>query len=470
MNRWLARLLIFSLVRVVVPFTGQCEEDVSTDGYARAIALLQEGILFEAIHELEQFTRLNPGNADARLLLARSLRRVQRDEQAAEQLAHIIRLDPENNEARRLLTRLRVEIGQRLDRRDRNAVLRYARLCAIPESYNRSADYYQLALELRDDVSVHLEFARMLSWAGRHAESAYHYERFLKSNPSNADVLFELGRVYNAAGQFDQAAEAFTRCLSVRPDHVRASLDLARALIWSGREDEAEERLRDMQKKKTGGGGPLQLLATIARFQQRVLDEYALLRQVQAMVPDQQEVQARLAVLEQGNLLEEARLLKRLEAVPGDMDARRQLADLYMNAKRFSDALYHLSMIREAQPDDLAVMQRLREVRDQERLRVMAQVSVLRKLRNADRDQEIQRLRQWLEQNAGDMKSRLRLVDLYAEGGQYAEAVAQLEWIAAAAPGNMTIQQTLSRMQLLLDERARQPEDGAANALTAGGS
>jgi len=201
-----------------------------------------------------------------------------------------------------------------------------------------------------------------------------------------------------------------------------------------------------------------------------VLDEYALLRQVQAMVPDQQEVQARLAVLEQGNLLEEARLLKRLEAVPGDMDARRQLADLYMNAKRFSDALYHLSMIREAQPDDLAVMQRLREVRDQERLRVMAQVSVLRKLRNADRDQEIQRLRQWLEQNAGDMKSRLRLVDLYAEGGQYAEAVAQLEWIAAAAPGNMTIQQTLSRMQLLLDERARQPEDGAANALTAGGS
>jgi thioredoxin-like negative regulator of GroEL len=375
---------------------------------------------------------------------------------AAEELSHVIRLNPGNSEARRLLTRLRGEIGQRLDRRDRGAVLRYARLCAIPESYDRAADYYRLALELEDEPVVHLEFARMLSWAGRHADSAYHYEHFLDASPANADVLLELGRVYNASSQFPQAVVAFERCLAKQPDHVPAALDLARALIWSGREDEAAARLRGMVHKKTGGEVPLLLLATIARFQHRVLDEYELLSQVVALVPDQPEARERIAVLEQDSLLDEARLVAHLQTSPDDMEARRQLADLYIKARRHGDALHQLSVIQAAMPTDQAVMERLREVRDEETRRVREQIKTLRDMRAASRQGEIARIQKWLELNAGDMKSRLRLAELYAESGNYAEAATHLEWLTASEPGNVNIQQTLSRIQLLLADRERQ--------------
>ncbi len=431
-------------------------EEAKTDGYARAVVLLQDGIVFEAINELERFTRFNPEHEDARMLLARSLRRVRRDARAAEELSHVLLLNPDNMEARRLLTRLRVAIGQRLDRRDRDAVLRYARLCAIPESYDRAADYYRLALELDDDATVHLEFARMLSWAGRHADSAYHYERFLGSNPANMDVLLELGRVYNASGQFVQAVVVFERCLEKQPDHVPAALDLARALIWAGREEAAAVRLRGLVQKEIGGEVPLLLLATIARFQQRVLDEHEMLSQVLAMVPDHPEARARMTVLEQGRLLEEARLLAHLGRKTDDMEARRQLADLYIQGGRHGDALYQLNMIQAALPHDLAVMERVREVRDEEMRRVTEQINIFRSMRAASRQGEIARIQDWLEQNAGDMKSRLRLAELYTESGNYAEAVMHLEWLAASAPENVNIQQTLSRTQLLLAEYERQ--------------
>jgi tetratricopeptide (TPR) repeat protein len=438
---------------------GWAEDTPATDGYAKAVELLQEGIVFEAINELERYTRAYPDHEDARMLLARSLRRVRRDARAAEELSHVIRLNPGNMEAQRLLTRLRVEIGQRLDRSDRDAVLRYARLCAIPESYDRSADYYRLALELGDDVAVHLEFARMLAWAGRYAESALHYESFLKSNPVNIEVLLELGRVCNSSGLFTQAVDVFERCLAEQPEHVPASLDLARALIWSGREAEAEERLRAMERKQVGGEVPLLLLASIARIRNRVLDEYTLLQQVLARVPTHAEALARVAALEKGSLLDEARLLRHLETAPEDVEARRKLADLYIAASRHGDALYQLNMIREAVPDDLAVMKRLRAVRAEEMRRVMAQVDAFRSMRAAERQREIARIERWLGQNTNDMKSRLRLAELYADGGNYAEAVVHLEWLQAAAPGNAHIQQTLYRTQLLLAERLQQPDE-----------
>lgn len=466
--RWLTTMMLAGLACGFVP-GGRAEEAPAAempaaevpaaDGYAQAVELLQEGIVFEAINELERYTRAYPDHEGARMLLARSLRRVRRDSRAAEELSHVIRLNPSNMEAQRLLTRLRVEIGQRLDRRDRDAVLRYARLCAIPESYDRSADYYRLALELGDDASVHLEFGRMLSWAGHHAESALHYERFLKSNPANAEALLELGRVYNSSGLFTQAVAVFERCLAEEPEHVAASLDLARALIWSGREAEAETRLRAMERKQVGGEVPLLLLASIARIRNRVLDEHALLRQVLVLVPAHAEALARVAALEQGSLLDEARLLARLEAAPDDMEARRRLADLYISAHRHGDALYQLNMIREAVPDDLAVMKRLRAVRAEEMRRVMAQVDAFRRMRDAERQREIERIERWLAKNTGDMKSRQRLAELHAESGNHAEAVVHLEWLQAAAPGNASIQQTLYRTQLLLAERVQAADE-----------
>jgi thioredoxin-like negative regulator of GroEL len=444
-----------------LPLCAQTNEN----GYAKAVSLLQEGIVFEAIHELERFTRFNPDDEDARMLLARSLHRVKRDARAAEELSHVVRLNPKNMEAARLLTRLRVEIGQRLDRHDRDAILRYARLCAVPGSYDRAAAHYQLALELEDSPSVHLEFARMLSWAERYPLSAYHYERFLAASAGNADVLMELGRVYNASSQFDKAVATFKRCLAVQPDNIAASLDLARSLIWSGREDEAKARLDRMVQKQVGGETPLILLATIANYRNETLDEYALLSRVLEMDPDNREAKARIAFLETGSRLEEAALLARVNANPGNVDARRKLAELYIAEERHGDALFQLQLIREQLPDDEATATRLREVRDLEVQRVVAQIEAFRTVRYAARTREISDLQGWLRENPDDMKSRLRLATLYLEDGDYEEASQHFQLLIDKDPSNLFIQQNLTRLQLLLAQReeAAREEQSTSN-------
>jgi tetratricopeptide (TPR) repeat protein len=420
---------------------------------ARAVVLLQEGILFEAIHELERVAVDYPDHEGGRMLLARSLYRVKREARAAEEAAQVMRINPDNMEARRLLTRIRGEIGQRLDRKDHAAVLQYARLCSVPGSYDRAADFYRMALAQEDSAPVHLEFARMLSWAGHQEESARHYELFLESNPDNAEALSEVGRVYNASGRFVQAISAFESSLKIRSGDLDTALDLIRALVWSGKEAEAQERLQAMIRKQVGGDKPLMLLASIAHIQERFLDEYELLVRVVAENPGNTEARQRIQELEGGTLLAVARLVSRLEQEPDNVGIRRQLAELYIADSRFGEALYHLDLICKRMPDDQEVQERRRWLRAEEGRLVMDRIDSFHGIREADRRREIAMLSDWLGRNTGDMKSRERLAELLIESGAYDESVVQMEWLEAAAPGNVQIAQALQRVRSIMKER-----------------
>ncbi len=420
-------------------------------GYERAISLLQEGILFEAVHELERFVVTNPDHEDARMLLARSLYRLKRDLRAAEEVSQVIRINADNMEARRLLMRIRLEIGQRLDRSSYTDVLQYARLCAIPGSYERAAEYYRLALTLKPEPMLPLEFARMLSWAGHYEESAYQYELFLKANPEHSDALHEAGRIYNSLGHFKLAAEAFERCLVQSPGHVEARLDLARAWLWGGQEEQAARLLEDLAKSNASGDVPLMLLASLARMQSLVLDEHAWLERVLVLNPANVEAQSRIKELASGSLLEIERLRQGLVRQPEDTVARRRLADLYIEAGRFADAVSQLKQIQQSDPGDAEILNRLQVVRAEEKRLVQARINAHRQRDEIDRQQQMSILREWLERNGTDMKSRMRLADLYAEGGDHAAALAQLEWLLEVAPENGQLAQSVARLRALLE-------------------
>ncbi len=431
-----------------------------TNGYERAIGLLQEGILFEAVHELERFIVSHPDHEEARMLLARSLYRLKRDSRAAEEVSQVVRINPDNTEARRLLMRIRLEIGQRLDRSSYTDVLQYARLCAIPESYERAAEHYRLALALKAEPMLHLEFARMLSWAGHFEESAYQYELFLKGNPEHAEALREVGRIYNSLGQFKQAALAFERCLAQSPGHVEARMDLARAWLWGGQEDQAAQLLEELARSNASGDAPMMLLASLARMQSRVLDEHAWLERVLALNPANTEAQSRLKELSSGPLLEIERLRQGLASQPGDTAARGRLADLYIAEGRFADAVSQLKQIQQSDPGNTGILHRLQAVRAEEKRLVEAQINAHRQRDEMARQQEMASLRQWLERNGTDLKSRLRLADLYAESGDLVEALAQLEWLLQVAPENGQLAQSVDRLRALQEMQKTTAKDG----------
>lgn len=159
------------------------------------------------------------------------------------------------------------------------------------------------------------------------------------------------------------------------------------------------------------------LLASIARIQDHFLDEYDLLVRIVEVNPENEEARLRIKELEHGSLLEVARLRAHMEREPENLVIRRQLADLYASESRFEEALYQLDYIAQHNPTDQDVTIQLLELRKQEKRIVMERINVFHQIREAERQQEISALREWLSRNVGDMKSRLRLADLYFEGG-----------------------------------------------------
>ncbi len=420
-------------------------------GYERAQSLLERGVVFEAIRELENFVAANANHIDARMLLARTLTEVKRGRRAAEEAAHVLRIDPGHAEAQRLLTETRIELGRSLDRDDPVAVLDYARLCARPETYERAETYYKLYFELADNPAVRLEFANMLSWAGRHEEAVRQFRGYLAFAPEDIDARRSLGRVYNAMARFDEAVVELTYCLERRPDDIEIKLDLARALSWSGHERDAQGLLRDVRRQAPNYDAPLLLLAAIARIQGRQQEEYNLYLKVLEISPDNVEARSRVTELESGSNLKIAELRARLEKSPDDLPLRWELVALYERDEQHGEAIRELEEIAARAPFDSESRARLQAIRAEEGARVLARLEAIKAMMGEERRAEIARCTEWLASNPADARTREVLSELLLADGRYEDSVDQLEVLLASDAADAHIREKLARAQARLE-------------------
>ena len=421
----------------------------------RAKMLLGKGVIFEAIHELELFVEAEPDHEEARMELARTLYRVKRDRRTAEEAAHVLRINPDNAEARRLLTRIRIKLGRELDRNDPVAVLDYARLCARPETYDRAADFYRLYLDLDDDPLVHMEFGKVLYWAGRYENAKRHLEVYLAAKPNDVEMRSLLGRICGAMNQHEQAIVHYRQCVESRPGDVNAQLDLARALMWNSQEDEAEVILTEISQRSSEYDTPLVLLATIARIQGRTQDEYRLYKEALKANPTHEEAGKRVAELESGNQLAISVCLDALQVERLDAKNRRRLVNIYLSDERYGEAIPHLQELNAQDPHDLLALAQLRHAREEEGRRSIAAVDLLWKSQSAVRSHEITQRSVWLEKNPNDFKSRLGLADLLIEHRDYVAAVTHLEILESMMPTDGRVTEKLQRVRVLLAEAGK---------------
>jgi tetratricopeptide (TPR) repeat protein len=416
----------------------------------RALDLLDQGVIFEAIHELELFVEDNPDHEAARMELARTLHRVKRDRRTAEEAANVLRINPNNAEARRLLTRIRIKLGRDLDRTDPAAVLDYARLCSRPETYGRAADFYRLYLDLDDDPLVHMEFGKMLYWAERYEEARKHLETYLDYKPDDVDIRRQLGRILAALGDFESAVEQYRLCLEGRPNDMDTQLDLARALMWNGQETEAETMLKEINRRSAEYDTPLILLASIARIQGRVQREYELYKAVLEANPENAEARKRVDELEQGNHLPIAICLDRLNDYPEDTDTRRKLIELLFSEERYGESIPHLHELNMMIPYDADTLAKLRFAREEEGRRAMVQVDAFQERKAEERGKEITGLETWLRDNPNDFRGRVTLADLLMDNRDYVAAIAHLEILESMMPSDGRITEKLHRAQMLM--------------------
>ncbi len=428
----------------------------SETGYEHAMSLLHQGVIFEAVHEMENFTEVHPDNEQAHMQLAIMLQKVGRDRRAAEEAGHVLHINPDNAAAHRMLTSIMIKLEQRLDRSDPVAVLDYARLCSKPDSYDRAADYYELYFSLKDDPAVRIEFARMLYWAGRYADAEREAVLYLKYNPNDIKGHLLLGRIYAALGSFDAAVIQYRKSLTGGVDDVDIELDIARCLLWSGKDKEAEAILRKIRKRSNEYDAPLLLLASIARMQGKIEAEYRLYKEVLKSNPSNREARKRIAVLERGSLLEETRYLNHLLDNPDDIETRRKLVRLYLDEKRYGEAIPHLEVLNRRLPGDSGLTKQLQLARRKEKKRVSAEVSKLDKYMDKKDSEEIERCKKWLGRNPNDYKTRVRLVDLMMRNRQYKKAADQLEILDSMTPSNPHIMEKLSQVSMLMQANASQ--------------
>ncbi len=418
----------------------------------RARYLYSRGIVFEAIINLEAHVADRPEDVEALYFLARLQEEVGHEERAAVALTQVLRLEPGHQDAERLLTRIRNNLGRQLNRRDPAAVLRYARLCARPGSYDRAAAFYRLALSLEESTGVHLEFARMLSWAGDYEESAYHYGIVLERNPGSLSVQREAGRVFSALGDFERAVTVFENYLDREPEDASVQRDLILVLIWSGRLVEAESRLRALLRRDAGNLEVLLVRGALAEAQDRLPAAYDYYRDILEQDPEHTEAIARIAALERGDRLAMARLRQRVDANPDDVEARLQLARLYERNERYGDAIEQLEQINRRFPENEEVFVALRELREKDIELVRTRLNAVRAARATRQAQEVEQWEAWLDRNPGDHRTRFLLARQLIEAGRFPDAERELTRLQEAVPEDPLV---VEMMRLLREQRAQ---------------
>lgn len=157
--------------------------------YRKALPLLQQGRVEEAIDGLAQALRLDPRHAAARQAMIGLLVEARRYGEAERRLQEGLALDPGQAELAMMLARLQVERG---DVRGALSTLEHT----LPHAAERPA--YQAFM------------AALLQREERHREAIEHYQLAIRKTPS-AVWLMGLGISLQAENRFQEAREAFNR-------------------------------------------------------------------------------------------------------------------------------------------------------------------------------------------------------------------------------------------------------------------
>ena len=433
--RTLTRILyLLAVVLVVWPVQARGESSARVDRYERARFFYSEGIVFEAIKELELHIERNEDDVGAHVFLAELLSEVGLHEQAATIMTRVLDMDPADAEAERQLSRMRNSLALRVDRSDPDAVLQFARISARPGSYDRAATFYRLALSLEDSTAVHLEFARMLSWAGSYDESAHYYEIVLERSPGALSVKREAGRVFNSQGDFTRAIEVLRAYIDRRPDDVPVLLNLIWAYIWAGKEDEGARLLARVEEISPDRIDIYLVRGALAEREGRILDAYEYYASALEKDANHVDAQMRAAFLEQDQRLAIAQLEARIEEDPRDTDAYLALVDALIEQERMGEAVDLLVRANRHYPDNETIYETLQELRELDSRSIQESLNRYRASLAARQREKIESLRAWLASHPDDVRTRLELAQLLFTAGEYNEAEEQLMALQERVP------------------------------------
>lgn len=179
--------------------------------------------------------------------------------------------------------------------------------------------------------------------------------RYLEATPGDADARWQLARLTLELGDAARAVQEFQNALSEEPDNAVVRNDLGTALEAAGRESEAAEAYRRALETQPPYPPAQHNLALILGRRGQWPEAAELLRAALAQAPGFHAARRQLGwALRRLGREEEARgcFDALLAADANDIETRRALADMDMDACRYADAAEQLGRCLTIAPGD----------------------------------------------------------------------------------------------------------------------
>ncbi len=192
---------------------------LSAGRYAQAAEVLEEGVAFD------------PGSAELRVVLGRSLMLDQRFGAAAEHLAQGLELGAERGETQGLGgVAVRVYLGL--------AQWESGQLVAAEATLRTAA-----SVSSPNSLVARQQLGRLLLWQGEYSEAIELLRAAVAANPTSADAHLDLAKALEGAGEWIPALAAYDRVIALASDRYPPHYSRARILMRLGRRDEARTEM-----------------------------------------------------------------------------------------------------------------------------------------------------------------------------------------------------------------------------------
>jgi adenylate cyclase len=137
-----------------------------------------------------------------------------------------------------------IELAQKALGMDDSLASAHSLLCAL---YGRKREYDKGIAEGERAVALNpggtavlVNYARILSYAGRPEEAISLMQKAIRLNPFGPSISYtDFGTVLRNTGRFEEAVSAFKKSIQLAPDNIGAHTNLTVTYIWMGREKEA---------------------------------------------------------------------------------------------------------------------------------------------------------------------------------------------------------------------------------------
>jgi tetratricopeptide (TPR) repeat protein len=234
----------------------------------------QSETVVRAAEQFKEVVRLDPGDTESALWLARLYRLQNKHVQAEEVLRGILKSDPDNEAGVEQLTQLLLDQGKSAE-----AVALLEGITAkspsptlldlLGDAYTQTKDLakaeaaYQKAVELDPSEMSHQRgLGQTLLAEEKYPEALKVYQKLADLMPDDSDVYLRLAQIYRELHQLDKAEETLTKARQYLPDSLDVMFSEAMLYQAQGR---TEDAIRVLSSAVTGVKGQSEALPTRRR-------------------------------------------------------------------------------------------------------------------------------------------------------------------------------------------------------------